>query len=245
MDDDDLLEVLDATVVAVRLALDGLDDWGPTGGRPGEYRCDVVADAAALAVLHGAGLPVLSEESGLSGMRGPLLVVLDPVDGSTNASLGLPWFATSLSVLDEDGPRAALVVNQASGVRYEAIRGRGALRDGTPIEPSGCEALGEAVIGVSGFPGSQPKWGQVRMLGSAALDHCAVADGSLDGYTVAGGSWLNAWDYLGGLLVCLEAGAVVAERHGADLVVRGDERRAPVAAATTELLSSLLDPVFD
>ena len=83
------------------------------------------------------------------------------------------------------------------------------------------------------------------MLGSAALDHCAVADGSLDGYTVAGGSGLRGWDYLGGLLICLEAGAVVGERHGDDLVVRDDSPRAPVAAATPDLLVSLFDPAFD
>ncbi|MBV8463689.1 MAG: hypothetical protein JO368_10370, partial [Acidimicrobiales bacterium] len=44
---------------------------------------------AALPVLHGAGLAVLSEESGLSGdSSAGLLAVIDPVDGSTNAHRG-------------------------------------------------------------------------------------------------------------------------------------------------------------
>jgi myo-inositol-1(or 4)-monophosphatase len=247
MDDEALLEVLAEAARAVRSALDGLDDWRPAGTRPGQYRLDLVADAAALDVLHTAGLRVLSEESGVTGPAGVpegagqgILVVLDPVDGSTNASLGIPWFATSLCVLDGDGPRAALVVNQASGVHYEAVRGGGARRDGRLIAPSGCRKLSEAVVGISGLPERHPGWAQFRALGSAALDHCAVAEGALDGYLPVGGSSLYAWDYLGGMLVCTEAGAVVGELHGNELVARDDSRRWPAAAATPELLEGLL-----
>jgi len=258
MDDEALLEVLTEAALAVRSALSGLGDWQESGSRPGQYHLDLVADAAALGVLHAAGLLVLSEESGVTGPGGlgvlgeastarsasgapELLVVLDPVDGSTNASRGIPWFATSLCVVDGQGPRAALVVNQSSGVRYEAVRGGGARRDGQPISPSGCRDLSEAVIGVSGYPGHHPGWSQFRALGSAALDHCAVAEGVLDGFRLVGGSWLHVWDYLGGMLVCSEAGAVVGELHGHDLVTRDDSERSPVAAATPELLEGLLE----
>ena len=49
------------------------------------------------------------------------------------------------------------------------------------------------------------------------------------------------WDYLGGLLVCLEAGAVVAEVHGRDLnVSQPGQRRALVAAGTQALLDRLM-----
>ena len=240
MDDEALLEVLRAAATAVRSALDALDDWGPAGTRPGQYRCDLAADAAALEVLHAAGLAVLSEESGATGGARDLLAVLDPVDGSTNAALGLPWFATSICVLDREGPRAALVVNQASGVAYEAVRGAGARRDGRAISPSGRRVLAEAVVGVSGLPRGHPGWAQFRALGSAALDHCAVADGSLDAYVVVGGSWLRGWDYLGGRLVCAEAGAALGECDGADPVGRDAARRRPAAAATPELLADLL-----
>jgi len=241
VDDDQLLEVLAAAAAAVRTALDALDDWGPAGTRPGQYRCDLAADAAALEVLHRAGLAVLSEESGRTGREGPILVVFDPVDGSTNAALGLPWYATSLCALDAEGPRVALVVNQASGVAYDARRGGGTRRDGAPISPSGCRRLADAVVGVSGLPRSDPGWAQFRALGSAALDHCAVAEGALDAYAVVGGTSLHGWDYLGGRLVCTEAGASVGELHGADPVVRDGSRRFPVAAAGPELLAALLE----
>jgi fructose-1,6-bisphosphatase/inositol monophosphatase family enzyme len=243
--DDDLLAVLTEAAGAVHRALAVLDDWGLAGTRPGQYRLDLAADAAALEVLHAAGLAVLSEESGLtgadpSGDAAGLLVVLDPVDGSTNAHLGLPIYSTSICVLDEVGPRVGLVINQATLTRYDAIRGAGARRNGTPIAHSGCKDLSEAVVGISGFPRTRPDWAQFRALGSASLELCAVAEGALDAYTVAGGGHLFPWDYLAGELICEEVGAVVVDIDGENLVARDGARRRPAAAATPELLDQLI-----
>ena len=226
---------------AVRAALDGIDpvDRRRPGTRPGQYAFDVVADAALCAVLHGEGLEVLSEESGRSGPESELLVVVDPVDGSTNAALGIPWYATSLCVLDEAGALAGVVVHQVSGARYHALRGGGAFRDADPLHPATTNELSDAVVGISGFPRAYPGWAQFRALGAASLDMCAVAEGVLDAYRVAGRSALSVWDYVAAMLVCTEAGAVVAERDGLDLVVRDRSPRRPIAAATASLLAQL------
>ena len=242
MDDDSLLEVLHAASSAVADALDGLTDWGLAGTRDWQYRSDLVADAAAVEVLDRAGLGVMSEESGPRQLDRAVVVVIDPVDGSTNASRRIPWYATSLCAVDAQGPRAAVVVNQASGVRFEATRGGGARRDGLPIHPSACETLEESIIGFSGYPGRYFGWSQYRSLGAAALDLCAVAEGVLDGYAAVGGSQLGSWDYLGGMLVCTEAGAVLAETAGRDLVTLDHTaRRTPAAASTPALLGALVE----
>ncbi|MGH9084199.1 MAG: inositol monophosphatase family protein, partial [Acidimicrobiales bacterium] len=136
MRDDQLLELLHDVASAVRAALDGLTDWGEAGTRPGQHLSDLAADAAALAVLDRAGLGALSEESGLHHPDRDIVVVLDPLDGSTNASRGLPWYATSLCAVDREGARAALVVDQAGGQRFEAVRGGGARVDGRLLQPS-------------------------------------------------------------------------------------------------------------
>jgi myo-inositol-1(or 4)-monophosphatase len=240
VDESRLLQILDDAVRAVRAALDELDDWGPAGTRPGQYRLDLAADAAALPILHGAGLAVLSEESGVTGdPSASLLAVIDPVDGSTNAHRGIPFYATSICVLDAEGPLLGTVVNQATGVRFEAVRGGGARRDGQVIGPSGCTTLSAAIVGISGFPGCHPGWAQFRALGAAALEFCAVADGTLDAYSVVGRSTLYGWDYLAGMLISSEAGAVTLERDGADPVVRDDGTRRPVVAATRALADQL------
>jgi myo-inositol-1(or 4)-monophosphatase len=237
MSDEALLDLLSDVATAVRRALDQVDDWGLSGRKPGQYRLDLAADEAAMGVLEGADVGVLSEETGLHHPDRELWVALDPVDGSTNASRNLPWYGTSACVLDAEGPRIALVVNQANGDRYEAVRGAGALRNGEPISPSDCTSLNDAVVGVTGFPPVPIPYRQVRALGAASLDLCAVASGLLDVYVDCSASAHGPWDYLGALLVCREAGAHMLEAAGRDLVTRdAQERRIPVAAATRPLL---------
>jgi myo-inositol-1(or 4)-monophosphatase len=237
VDDDTLLAVLHDAASAVRVALDGLQDWGSAGTHPGQYHSDLAADAAALAVIDRAGLGAMSEESGPHSGGREVIVVLDPVDGSTNASRGLPWYATSLCAVDGDGARAAVVVDQASGVRFEATRGGGARADGVPLTPSACSEMSAAIVGLSGYPPRWFGWKQYRALGALALDLCAVAGGRLDAYVDCSPSAHGPWDYLGGMLVCQEAGAVVVDAFERDLVtVDHAARRTPVAAATTELL---------
>jgi myo-inositol-1(or 4)-monophosphatase len=135
------------------------------------------------------------------------------------------------------------VANQANVTRYEATRGGGARKDGRPIAPSSCRDVRSAVVGFSGYPTEHVGWAQYRALGAAALDLCAVAEGCLDAFVdVHTGPSLGPWDYLGGVLVCVEAGAAVGELDGRDLVVRRpEERRRPMAAATLELLCALAD----
>src|SRR5690606_92688 len=96
MRDELLLGALHDTADAERAALDALTDWGEAGTRAGQYRSDLAADAAALEVLDKAGFGVMSEETGLHNGDRDVIVVIDPVDGSTNASRALPWYATAL-----------------------------------------------------------------------------------------------------------------------------------------------------
>jgi myo-inositol-1(or 4)-monophosphatase len=234
----DALQVLHDAATAAASALVGLEDWGPSGARPHQYRSDVVADAAVLEVIERAGYGAFSEETGLHHPERAIRVVVDPVDGSTNASRGLPWWATSLCALDGNGPLAAVVANQATGTRFSAVRGGGAQRDGRPIAPTGCLSLGTAIVAFSGYPRRYVGWSQYRSLGAAALDLCAVACGTLDAFIDCARQSLAPWDYLGAMLVCSEAGAHVADASGRDLVVReGDDRRTVVAAATAPLLA--------
>lgn len=237
MRDDLLLEVLHDTATAVRTALDGLADWGDAGTRVGQYRSDLAADEAALRVLARAGLGAMSEESGPHDADREVVVVLDPVDGSTNASRDLPWYATSLCAVDAEGARVALVVDQASGARFEAIRGSGARVDGRPLQPSPANELASSIVGLSGYPPWYFGWKQFRAFGAVALDLCAVAGGRLDAYVDCSPSAHGAWDYLGGMLICQEAGASVVDAWHRPLVTLDHAaRRTPVAAATASLL---------
>jgi fructose-1,6-bisphosphatase/inositol monophosphatase family enzyme len=233
--------LLNRAADAVKTALGELTDWGLAGTRPGQYKSDLVADKVACEILLNGGLGILSEESGAHNPDADIVVVLDPLDGSTNASRGLPWYAISLCAMDSSGPLVSLVVNLATGRRYEAVRDQGAFRDGRAIEASHCAKVDEAIVGFSGYPDHYMGWSQFRALGAAALDLCAVAEGAMDAYVVAQRTSLSIWDYMGGLLICREAGAHVADANGRGLITRDlAVRRRPIAAASAELLSHLL-----
>lgn len=238
---EEILDVLHLTADAIAAVLASNIDWSLSGLRAMQYAVDVLTDNAALTVLRQAGIAVLSEESDRSGDFGAddVLVVMDPLDGSTNASRGIPWYSTALCALDHGGLRASLVVNQASGRdRFWATRGGGAFHNGKRITHSACADIREAVIGISGLPNTKPNWAQFRAHGSAALDICLVAEGALDGWVDFNSH--GVWDYLASLLICEEAGVAIAEHSDDDLLVtEHHERRTPIVAATPQLLSVL------
>ncbi len=143
--------------------------------------------------------------------------IVDPLDGTTNWLHGYPEYAVSLAVEDGRGLRAALVLNSATGERFEAVRGEGAWRDGQPIGVSEVDDLEMALVG-TGFPFKKPDYlddylevfrevlfrtSGIRRAGSAALDLCDLACGRLDAFWE---HWLLPWDVAGGALVVAEAG---------------------------------------
>ncbi|MEC9270014.1 MAG: inositol monophosphatase family protein, partial [Actinomycetota bacterium] len=149
---DDWLELLQQTATAVQRSLDTFDGWTEGGDRPDQYLLDQVADSAALTVLNSVDATVLSEESGLVSGTTSETVIIDPVDGSTNASRRIPHYCTSLCVVDGQGPLVGLVLNLANGEQFQAVRGQGAFLDGEQIQPTQCTKLNEAVIGIAGNP---------------------------------------------------------------------------------------------
>ena len=169
--------------------------------------------------------------------------MLDPVDGSSNAARDLPYWATSMCAVDEQGPLAATVVNQATAVVCTAVRGAGAWREGRRLVSSNVTRVDDAFVAFSGLPVAQLPWKQCRVLGSAALALTDVATGSLDAFMDAG-PWHAPWDYLGGAMLCREAGATVrdARRQRID-VVDGSVRRQLFAAGTTALIDAMTPSV--
>ncbi len=226
----DHLSTLNAAADAVVDTLANNNHWGPSGTKPGQYSFDLLADKAAISILTDAGLGVLSEETGLQGTT-DAVAVLDPVDGSTNASRRFRYFATSICVVQNNELISALVHHHGTGDRYEAVRGNGAKLNGSTIPTTTSRALSDAIIGHNGVPSQRGPWAQSRMFGAAALEMCAVADGRLDGFVNYSLNGLASWDYLGAMLICGECGVEVRDARGEELVTLDFEaRRSPVAA---------------
>jgi myo-inositol-1(or 4)-monophosphatase len=241
-DVDAVLKVFTEAADVVAEVLSATSDWGPSGKRDSQYAFDVTADEACLKVLYDAGFAVFSEESGITGDPNAPLVVVDPVDGSTNASRGVSWFATALCLLEDGQPKASMVANHATGQRWTAVAGGGAFLDGEPVVHSGCTTLRSALVAMSGLPRHHYGWGQFRVLGASAPDLCLVASGVIDAWCDMHRGGHGLWDYAASALVCMEAGVVVGDVFGRDLFTQDPtERRSPIAAATEELFEAFLE----
>ncbi|MCH7790228.1 MAG: hypothetical protein IH940_12440 [Acidobacteria bacterium] len=242
MDLPTIVNLLERTADTVVSALSGLDDWGPAGtAKASQYRSDIVADAAALEVLGLAGVDVMSEESALTRSPGSeITVVIDPLDGSTNAARRLPASAISLCALDGDGPIAALVVELPTKTRWTAQRGKGARRNDVAFTTPAPPSVDKAIVSLNGTAPIDLGVGQYRAFGAAAVELCHVAYGGLDGYISCDRDGHGPWDYLGAWLVAAEAGATMIDAFGRDLVVIDPEaRRTIMAGGSVEFVDEL------
>jgi myo-inositol-1(or 4)-monophosphatase len=214
-------------------------------------RTDVVtgSDTAAEALVRdrlGRARPddgLLAEEGSRAATRSGLTWVVDPIDGTVNYLYGIPWYAVSIAVADPEGTLLGVVHNPETGHTWTAVRGEGAYLGDQRLSVGPPPRLQEALVATgfgyaSGRRAEQaavlqpllPDVRDIRRLGAASLDLCAVASGWVDAYFERG---LQPWDLAAGRVVAQEAGAEVRVEAGkhADLVVAASE---PLA---TELLS--------
>lgn len=172
-------------------------------------------------IVSEEGSSSAAEQARTAGFRW----VLDPIDGTINYANRLPIWAISIALLHGTEQVGAIVSAPGLGLRYRAVQGQGATRNGRQIRVNAKMRLGEGVV-VTGFPYDRAKRveplcaalgnmlrtaGGVRRLGAAALDFCFVADGRITGYYEMG---LKPWDSAGGSLICREAGGVVTDLSG-------------------------------
>nr|WP_308129252.1 inositol monophosphatase family protein [Actinoplanes polyasparticus] len=169
---------------------------------------------------------VLGEEYGTSATSATSAVrwILDPIDGTVNYLYGLPQYAVSLAAELEGVVVAGVVVNAANDDEWTATLGGGAWRGEKRLHGSAPGSLSQTLVG-TGFgydarrrehqgrvlAGLITQVRDIRRFGSAALDLCAVAEGTLDAYYEKG---LNPWDWAAGGLVATEAGIVVSGLGG-------------------------------
>lgn len=160
---------------------------------------------------------ILSEESGADQHAGDYRWVIDPLDGTTNFSQGLPLFSVSIGIEHNGETVVGVVFAPYLNELFHAVRGEGAWLNGEPVSVSGKTTLEQSVV-ATGFPVDKlenpdnnldnvarvmPLVRGMRRLGSAAIDLCYVAAGFLDGYWELN---LHAWDASAGLLIVEEAG---------------------------------------
>lgn len=175
---------------------------------------------------------------------------VDPLDGTTNFTHGVPFFCVSVALRSHGTTVAGAVYDPGRDEMFAAALGGGATLNGVPVGVSGIARLDRALVVAQAQtvdPGEIRAYarlverlmsvsGGVRSLGSPALTLCAIAAGRLEAYCEY---TMDAWDILAGQLILSEAGGTLTLFDGrahqtaerADVVASNGHIHAELVAA--------------
>lgn len=198
----------------------------------------------------------LGEEHGRVGPGGDApWWTLDPVDGTSNLSRGIPLCGVSLALVSGGNAVLAAIDLPFLEVGYTAAAGQGAYLDGERIHVAETREPSDAVVSIGDFavgPGAEhnnrvrlnllaalgARVHRVRMLGSAAIDLAWVAQGKLDASIILSNL---PWDTMAGVLLVREAGGAVLDRDGADHTVDSAVTVAVCPGLREHIMTTLAD----
>jgi myo-inositol-1(or 4)-monophosphatase len=208
---------------------------------------DIVIAALEKAHKAGESFTLISEELGIRKFGdGKKIVLVDPIDGSNNAKSGIPFFSTSLALLNGETLSTlavGYVINLAMGDEFWAVRAQGAYKNGKRIRTSVTEGITivayEASSPGTDIPKLMPLIRQAkrtRCFGSVALDLSYLATGALSLLVLANPA--RTFDFAAGMLILEEADGVITDINGmtVDSVAAGLERTVPLLASANERL---------
>ena len=211
---------------------------------------EIVVRHLEQAYRSGFRFHLISEELGERDFGGAGLVLADPVDGSFNAKMGLPYYAVVLAATDGDQVRnvtLGFVQNLVTGDEFYAAAGGGAFRNGQPLTVTAPDFDGRSIplvqidapSWVDAREAAAPILGRaekVRQLGSAALNLCHVATGGVALQVTP--APVRAFDLAGPLLILRESGGIASDVRGrpVDAVsVRLDSRTTLLASVSPRI----------
>jgi myo-inositol-1(or 4)-monophosphatase len=188
--------------------------------------CELLIRERLLAARPNDGV-VGEEGDDLIGSSGVDWIV-DPIDGTVNFVYGIPTYSVSIAARRDGEVVAGHVINIASGAEWGAVLGGGSWRhDGDQriaLTAPAVERLDHALVatGFNYVPEIRAKQAQamakllprirdIRRIGSAALDLCALAEGQYDAYVEEG---LQEWDLAAGGLIASESGLLLSGLDG-------------------------------
>ncbi len=204
---------------------------------------------------------LVSEECGIKsiGDNRKDYVVLDGIDGTSNAVRMIPFTSISIAHATEPYLHAVdvgLVMDLSKGITFSAETGKGAHEEGCPLEPSSITSLMEGIFSVK-IPVNMKRkeilheitrlmplisnMRKLRQLGSVALEMCYVASGRLDA-CVDLRHKIRATDFAAAYLIVREAGGVILNPEGNEVVMelKANAKMSFVAAANRTICRKIL-----
>lgn len=190
---------------------------------------------------------LISEEYGFKEIKGGgRKLLIDPVDGSKNALSGIPFFSTSIALVDGDTIQqtsTGYVINLITGDEFWAVKGRGSFFNGAPVktrQDEGFEVVAyEAQTPKVDIPKIIPLlslFRRTRCFGSIALDMAFLAQGAVSMFITPAPS--RSFDFASGYILIKEAGGIITDLNGEliDKTPVGIEKSSPLLASANEKL---------
>ncbi len=171
----------------------------------------------------GESMTIISEEIGIKDIRGGgKKVLIDPIDGSKNAISGIPFYCTSIAIVNGDTLRdieLAYVINLISGDEFWAEKGRGSFLNSKRIYTQHDDTF-YLIAYEAQNPGKDipsiltllSKSRKTRCLGATALDLAYLALGAVSIFVTP--SLSRSFDFAGGWLLAREAGGIFTDMKG-------------------------------
>lgn len=168
----------------------------------------------------------LGEEGYAACSEADNLWVIDPLDGTRNYSLGIPWFCVSIALAVKGRAVLGVIYDPVRRETFYAEAGKGAYLNGKEIHCAKKNNMERAIVAIGLLPAhhkENPGWAvpmlirlypaieAIRMMGAAALNLAYVACGRVD---ISFHDRVNAWDILAGALLIEEAGGVATDFAG-------------------------------
>lgn len=147
--------------------------------------------------------------------------VIDPLDGTRNYAAGIPCFSTSIAVLDQGQPVAAVIYEHNVDQMFVARAGEGTVLNGQPVKVSDTPPNNELLVGVPSSKDALTRcmiraWAVERGIvcrnfGSTAFQLGLVSSGAL---TATFCKRSKIWDVAAGALLVIEAGGAYTDPFG-------------------------------
>lgn len=204
-------------------------------GEPNVYEIDLAAENYVMRFLDSHRIPaiVISEDSEIykSSIEPKAVIIIDPLDGSSNAIKGVPIYTTSVAIgsldLQEqfslDKINIGVVYSPVTKNLYVAERGQGATRNEEHLQTRKNIPLQNWYVGaIFKLP---PAWDlsffsrfkSFRCFGCATEHLCAISRGDYEAY-FAFDKKLRTYDIAAAGLILQEAGGVITDLSGGKLV---------------------------
>ena len=232
-------------------------DFGRGAGGDISRRIDILAEKAVLDYLKEINFTctILGEECGRVELskNSTGYIIMDAVDGSTNAVRGIPFSCCSLAFATNgklSSVTDAAIIDLYTGDLYSASKGMGAFMNGKKIQVHMENPL-YFVVGLD-ISGITPDLLQrllpiisasnhIRHFGAVALELALFARGQVDLF-VDIREKLRITDVAAGYLIAMEAGGIVVGKNGKPLEsdLTYDARISFIAAASEEILDETM-----